>query len=123
MPSFLPRSPPTREIRHQHVVAEVQLRLGQQQPAAGLAAKMEGPAKLRSEAKGSMSMRQSRPRRGVELAVEHLGHLVLRHANEIVVRGTFFQGLSSHQTSLTPARFERVNSQSERGLGLYSAGR
>src|SRR5687768_9330266 len=73
-----------------------------------------------------MSMRQRRPRRGIKLAVEHLGHVVLGNTNQIVVRGAFLQRLGGHRTSLTPRALGESTSNlgSRRGFdGIISRDR
>jgi len=51
---------------------------------------------LAGEREGGMRMGYRRPRRGVEIAVEHLGDEVLGHVVEIGVRCAFFQRLRGH---------------------------
>ena len=53
-------------------------------------------------ARGGACVRHGRARRGIQLTVEHLRDVVLRNANQIVVRGAFFQRLVGHAPSLTP---------------------
>ena len=68
---------PGGEIGDEHVVTEVQLRLGEHEPPTGVAVEMEGAAKLCGESDSSLSVARGRPRRGVQLAVEHLRNVVL----------------------------------------------
>jgi hypothetical protein len=101
-----PLAAPAGEIRHEHVVAEVQLGLVDDQPAArAVTSAIERTAELDAEDRRGARMRERRPRRGVELAVEHLRDVMLRDRNEIVVSGAFLQRLRGHGTSLTPGAF------------------
>ncbi len=103
----------------------MQLGLDENKPPSGAVAEIEEAAELSEQHAGGARMREGRPRRGVELAVEHLGDEVLGHFAQIVVRGAYFERFRGQK--LTPAaqrgtrsvesnavRFERVNLESGR---------
>ena len=95
---------PGREIRNEHVAAEVELRLIENQPPTRTAASViERITELSSEHARCAAVRNRRSRRRIELAVEYLGDEVIGDLTKVVVGGVFLQRL--HEWSLAPRAF------------------
>src|SRR5687767_15058424 len=87
--------PKRTQVELEHVIAEVQLRLPEKDPAVRTLS-IERTVELCGELDRGTRMGHGGPRGSVQLAVEHLRDVVLRHAHEIVVRGALLQRLDGH---------------------------
>ena len=82
-------TPPTGQVRHEHVASEVQLRLVEDEPAAGTAAtSLERSAEDLSERARRCRVRCSRAREDVEPVTDDLADLMLRQRFDVGVRGS-----------------------------------
>ena len=79
-------TPPTGQVGHQHVLAEMKLRLVEDPPASGSALAVVEWSKHRAEAGRGNRVARRRPRAQEELAVQDLRHLVLGGAQHVFVR-------------------------------------
>ncbi len=90
-----PRAAPAGDIRHEHIVSEVQLGLQENYPSAR-ALVVKRLVELGKQCAGSIRVRKRRPRRRVEIAVEHLGDEVVGDLAQVVIRGAFLQRFRAH---------------------------
>jgi hypothetical protein len=85
---------PTCEIRNENVVAEVQLGLIEDQPAAGAVdAELKRTGNQCAKRRGRADVTENRVWRGVELAAEDLGDEVLGHGAQVCVGRAFLERL------------------------------
>ena len=79
-------STPAREIGDEDLVAEVQLRLGEDPPSTRAAAALaERRAELEAEERGSDGVRRRRPRVRVERPVDDFGDLVRGRVEHVLI--------------------------------------
>lgn len=94
---------PPGEVGHEDVFTQVELGLEQKHPPAGSAtATVEGLAKLAAQVQAGPRVRQPRPRRGDQVAVDDLADQVFRQREEVLVRRTLLaldRGHGRHSTS------------------------
>src|SRR5262249_4948901 len=85
-------SAPSREVRHENVIVEMELDLVQDPPATGSAlSPKERSDEIAAEEACHVRMRERRPWGDDELALDDLSNNVLREREEIFVGGRFFR--------------------------------
>ena len=83
-----PLPAPPRQVRHQDVLVEMQLRLVDDPPPARTAAALaEGAYQLIAQIRARQRMRHGGPRLGVELPIDDLGHPIRRGVEHVLVGG------------------------------------
>src|SRR5712691_1623783 len=104
-----PLAPPAGEVRHEHVVTEVQLGLEEDPPAAGTAPSVvEGRAQPGPEHRGRKRVPRGRARRHVQVPVHDLGDAVRRDLENIVVGGAALHGRCHHPSLAPPIDARRL---------------
>lgn len=79
---------PSREVRNEDVVTQVELGLEEKEPTSGTTtAAFERRPELFAQGGSRGSMRKGRPRMQVQLTVDHLGHLSRRSGKDVLIGG------------------------------------
>ena len=90
-----PLAPPAGDVGHQDVLAEMQLRLVDDPPAAGAAfAEVERIADLTAQNGTGARMRRGRSRMGVERSLDDFGDHVRRRVDHVLIGRGAFEGFS-----------------------------
>lgn len=118
-----------RPVRHQHVVAQMELGLEEDPPASGAApTAVEGAVKLTAQHRRRDRMLRSRPRASYELAVHDFRDQMRRNGREIYVAGSMFGGdgyLRKSSTRRMHREYAAVERSAERreNVRFYRSGR
>jgi hypothetical protein len=108
-----PLPPPAGKVRHEDIIAQVQLRLVQDDPAAGAAsAAIEGAIELAAEVRRGPGVQRRRTWTRQELAADDLGNDVVGRSEHILVGCLLASGIghlpgSIANEAFVPVRFHR----------------